>query len=213
MDLKPLGASVSNSLLIAALNEKVDAIAAPPFRFADHLTSFAERVSAEVKFIPQTFPEFTDHTADIHFPNLFSLADKLLGKELLKDLYAEELLILALGLYGHDWGMAVSLGERELIVSGQLTSGDLDPLWLLEDEQARFQKFANDYKIALNTNGYASTLPDSHWREYVRLTHADRSATRAKRFFEKIDGGVAQSVAAVCKGHWLDIQAIDAEPR
>ena len=45
----------------------------------------------------------------------------------------------------------------------------------------------------------------------MRRTHAERSADRARRWFEKFDGGIAQSVAALCRGHWLDLEAIDTE--
>jgi hypothetical protein len=211
MNFESLGQAVNSSSLINILTEKLSATTAPTFRFADHLRSFAERICSEVKFVPLTFPEFTDHSAEIHFPNLFNLSAKLLGETLLSSLYVEELFLLAAGLYAHDWGMAVSADERDLILTGTCESQTIDPLWLLPDEQNRFRKFAADYSIAIDDGGYAPNLPPAYWREYVRWTHADRSATRAYRYFEAIDGGVAQAVSALCKGHWLDIEAIDAE--
>jgi hypothetical protein len=44
------------------------------------------------------------------------------------------------------------------------------------------------------------------WREYVRETHAVRSGERVRRYFESIDGGVAEAASRVCVCHWLDFE-------
>src|SRR5438046_2927991 len=108
MPYEPLGRSIVESALIRALIDSSPEDVPQSFAFERRLIDFAERVSAEVEFIKVAFPEFTDHTAAIHFPNLFRFSEVMLGQGLLQQLHAEELFILAAGLYAHDWGMAVS---------------------------------------------------------------------------------------------------------
>ncbi|HEV2840430.1 MAG TPA: hypothetical protein VGW39_03815 [Chthoniobacterales bacterium] len=211
MAYESLGKSIAEGTLIRALVVVAPADVPQGFAFERRLVDFAERISAEVEFIKVTFPEFTDHTAAIHFPNLFRLADVILGEALIQQLHAEELFILVAGLYAHDWGMAVSAGEKEFILTGKGAEENPDELWGMNHERERFLEFARESDIALNAEGFAPDLPAPYWREYVRRTHAERSADRAQRWFEKIDGGIAQSVAALCRGHWLDLEAIDAE--
>jgi len=57
-------------------------------------------------------------------------------------------------------------------------------------------------------NNSIKEIPIEKWREYVRQTHAFRSGTRIRRFFEPIDGGVADAAARVSVGHWLDFEAL-----
>jgi len=119
MSFAPLGAAISNSLFIRILHEKLRAAPkSKPCRFADHLRNFAELVASEAKFVPLTFPEFTDHSAEHSFPESIYTCWRLLGEKLLRSLHIEELFVLALALYAHDWGMAVSNDERELVPNG-----------------------------------------------------------------------------------------------
>lgn len=206
-----LGNSIVASSLIKRLITHQQANPTLRFPFERHLTAFADRISSEADFIKLTFPEFTDHSSAIHFPNLFRLANVLLGEPLIGQLYAEETFVLAAGLYGHDWGMAVSPGEKELILTGRLSEGVPDKLWVMNHERERFTEFAREYNVSIDAEGFAPNLPETYWREYVRRTHAERSAYRSQKWFEEINGGVAQSVAALCIGHWLNLEAIDSE--
>jgi hypothetical protein len=117
-----------------------------------------------------------------------------------------ELFVLAVALYGHDWGMAVSEIEKEYIVTGCPPEGvTIEDLWILSDEQHRFSKFSHEQWLKIDGKQIATEI----WREYVRQTHAFRSGERVRRFFDPIDPGIADASSRICIGHWLNFEDIE----
>jgi len=177
------------------------------FDFLGKLNDFRGRVSGEVRQINELFPEYTPHDEQYHLKRLFHVADTVLGKERLEEMNSAELFVLAVALYGHDWGMAVSSPEKQYIVTGEPPEGTREEdVWVLPNEQARIAKFAREQRLTMDADGHLKEIPIEMWREYVRQTHAFRSGERVRRFFEPIDGGVADAASRVCVGHWLDFE-------
>ncbi|WP_421907958.1 HD domain-containing protein [Methanolacinia petrolearia] len=100
-----------NCDLIDYLQKKAKNRRGQYFNYSAYLDLFRERVTSESKFICQIFPEYTLHDTH-HINNLFSISDRILEKKIYKKLNATELFLLCLGLYGHDWGMAVSNSQK-----------------------------------------------------------------------------------------------------
>lgn len=178
MAYESLGKSIAESTLIRALAVQAPADVPPGFAFERRLLDFAERISAEVAFIKVTFPEFTDHTAAIHFPNLFRLADIILGEALIQQLHVEELFILAAGLYAHDWGMAVSAGEKEFILTGKAADENPDELWGMNHERERFEEFARECDLVLTPRGVRSRSVRALLAR-IRATYSRRAQCRS----------------------------------
>jgi hypothetical protein len=184
--------------LIAKSNTKIDY----EFDYIHQLEEFRKIIAIEVSSINLLFPEYTPHDEKYHLKRLFYVADQLLGDDIIENMNATELFLLALSLYGHDWGMAVSEEEKKFILSTDTfdTSTNLN---LLDDEKNRITKFC---KIK---NQEVSNLGIEEWQEYVRLTHAFRSGQRIKNHFESISSGIADFGSRICEGHWLDFDIID----
>jgi len=183
-------------------------------RLSREINRFRDRVSAEVTRINELFPEYTPHDEKYHLKRLFHVADTVLGQDRLEAMNSAELFVLAVGLYGHDWGMAVSRAEKELITTNVRPEGIQDTdIWLLPDERVRFEKFVRENGLSLDENGAVRDITDELWREYVRQTHADRSGERVRRYFESINGGVADAGDRVCVGHWLDFEKLQNHTR
>lgn len=179
------------------------------FNFFGKMDEFRIRVSQEVRQINELFPEYTPHDENYHLSRLFHVADTLLTKERYEAMNSSELFLLALGLYGHDWGMAVSAKEKNFIITGKTEQGtNNDDLWILKDERLRFSRFLRDNKMDISKIAKIDDIDISLWREYVRRTHAERSGEKVRRYFESIDGGVAEALSRVCEGHWLDIEKV-----
>lgn len=195
--------------LVKELERKAERRTDIGFDFLGTLDRFRDQVSGEVRHINQLFPEYTPHDEQYHLKRLFHVADTVLGKNLMEEMNSAELLVLGLGLYGHDWGMAVSEAEKEFILTGKLPQGvGRDGFCLLPNESARLLRFARDTRVELDEDGRPSRMPIESWREYLRETHADRSAERVRRFFEPIDGGVADAGARVCAGHQMGFEEL-----
>lgn len=197
------------SELITSLADRAENRKDTTFPFLQRLDDFRRRVSDEVQFINQLFPEYTPHDAKYHLTRLFHVADKLLTKGKLAEMNSAELFVLACGLYGHDWGMAVSESEKLFIITEHLADdAQIDKLWVLKNERERFEEFAKQHNLMRDVkNGYAG-VPIEVWSSYVRSTHALRSAERARRHFEPIGEGVPEAVARVCEGHWLEFSEL-----
>ncbi|MBI2906979.1 MAG: ATP-binding protein [Chloroflexi bacterium] len=176
------------------------------FNFLGRLDEFRERVSQEVRQINDLFPEYTPHDEQYHLSRLFHVADTVLGRNLIEGMNSAELFVLAIALYGHDWGMAVSEAEKQYIVVGEQPGETV--VNLLPDEHARFVAFARKERLGLDKQGHLPDIPVEKWREYVRQTHAFRSAERVRRFFEPIDMGVADAASRSCVGHWLTFEEL-----
>lgn len=191
--------------IIKELRQKFLAKPNSSFDYVTTLTDFKKKVSDEVRYINVLFPEYTPHDADYHLSRLYDIADDILGDTLIKNLNATELLIVSIALYGHDWGMAVSEAEKELIVFDRLTSGaDRTDFALLTNEHQDFIRFKNT-----NFPNIDEEITTEIWQEYVRSTHAWRSGARVRKYFQAIDKGIGEAAAKVCEGHWVDFKVIE----
>ncbi|MFZ3059188.1 MAG: ATP-binding protein [Candidatus Methanoperedens sp.] len=195
--------------LIKVLAEKVEQRHDIDFNFFGRLDDFRQRVSDETRQINELFPEYTPHDGQYHLRRLFNVADTIIGKERLEAMNSTELFILAVGLYGHDWGMAVSELEKQYILTNELPKEEkAEDLWILPDERLRLSQFAHRQRLPMDSNGRIKDIPIEVWREYIRETHADRSGERVRRFFEPIDGGIADAASRVCAGHWVNFEKL-----
>lgn len=149
------------------------------------------------KFIILLFPEYTPHDHSRHLDQLFALADRVLGTPLYTRLSPVELLLLAFGLYAHDWGMAVSESERQSL----LTAADGESFAFLPDEPSRAQAFIS------NANP-AGISPEVAWRDYVRLTHGLRSGARLRRHLAPLGSVFAEAVAKIAEGHTMPLREV-----
>ena len=191
------------------LEEKVGEKHDIEFDFLGKLRDFRERVSQEVCHINELFPEYTPHDERYHLTGLFHVADALLTENMLKEMHLTELFVLAVSLYGHDWGMAIGKDEKEYILTGKPPRGvDLSELWILPDEFERVRRFAGQQMLDIGDDGYLQRMSIEMWREYVRWTHATRSSERVQRFFAPIDGGIADAASRVCESHWLSLDEL-----
>jgi hypothetical protein len=195
--------------LIRVLARKADQRQDTEFDFLGQLNALHQRVGGEARYINQLFRDWTPHDEPYHIEPLFHIADTILGGARFELMNSAELFLLAVAIYGHDWGMAVSETEKQYIITGNLPDGTRqEDLWILCDEQHHFSKFILEERLATDTEGRVESISDDMWREYVRQTHALRSAERVRRFFDRIDGGVADAGSRICMGHWLDFKNI-----
>lgn len=195
--------------LLRVLDEKINQRQDTNFDFFGVLENFRKRVSEEVRQINQLFPEYTPHDEQYHLKNLFFIADNILGKDLIKEMKASELFVLAVALYGHDWGMAVNDAEKRYIIFNESSQdAKKNDLWVLPDDRDRFLKFYQDQRLEDSKD-----IPIEIWREYIRRTHAFRSGERIRRFFEPIDGGVAIAASRICEGHAVDFEELQIYDR
>ena len=132
---RPILDTLPNCDLITVLVEKASQRNDIQFDFIGRLNDFRERVSGEVRQINLLFPEYTPHDEEYHLSRLFHVASLVLGRERLEAMNSAELFILAIALYGHDWGMAVSETEREFILSNNESLLASTDFWILPDEK------------------------------------------------------------------------------
>jgi len=203
---RPILTALPNCDLIAVLTEKASQRNDVKFDFIGRLNDFRERVSGEVRQINLLFPEYTPHDDEYHLSRLFHVASLVLGRDRLEAMNSAELFILAISLYGHDWGMAVSELEKEYILSKNKLSNSTD-FWILPNEKSKFAQFLKNQGFSADYD--KSKISVELWREYIRQTHAFRSAERVRKYFEHIDGGISDAASRVCEGHWLDFEELD----
>lgn len=200
------------SQLIEVLKRKSEARTDVEFDYIAELENLRKRIGGEVRFINQLFPEYTPHDEEYHLSRLFHVADTLIEFKRYECMNASELFVLACGLYGHDWGMAVSDSERDYVVSGQLPHGfAASDFALLHDEHNAFKRFAKDAGLDV-AQIEKEGVPVDAWREYVRKTHAFRSGARLRDHFQKIGEGVGEAAARVAEAHWFNIEDLE-DPR
>lgn len=199
-----MNSSTPDCFLIQVLQEKSKQRRDSNFDYLGELNRFGKRVSDEIRQINELFPEYTPHDKEYHISRLFHVADKVLGRHLISGLNATELFVLACSLFGHDWGMAVSKTERQVIIQGYPQPSDEFSLLLNEPE--KFQQFLKKHCSTIkNAN---NEIPVELWREYVRQTHAPRSGQRVRRYFESLGSGLGGAIARVCEGHWVDFEVL-----
>ena len=197
--------------LIDVLSQKASARSGQlEFQFVGRLEDLRKQVSGEVRQINELFPEYTPHDADYHLKHLFNVADRVLGDHLLDEMNCEELFLLAVGLYAHDWGMAMSRDEKDRITAPPApTSGphSADPGH--REETTDFQTFVREHHLKPDAEGGYASIGLELWREYVRETHAARSARRVREFFEKDGSGLPDAAARICVGHAVDFADLE----
>lgn len=194
-----------DSYIIYNLINKSNSLKNSEIHYINELERFRQTIVPQLSQINLLFPEYTPHDEKYHIKKLFPICDDLLGKKVIDHMNATELFLLSLSLYGHDWGMAVSNEEKKFILSNEVTNNKSN---LLDNEKIRFKEFCkanfikDPYKVS-----------NEKWREYVRKTHAARSAKRIRDYFENINLGVADYAARICEGHYLDFVEIDKEQK
>lgn len=191
-----------DSKIIAELSAKCSKKNSTSLNYLNVLIDFKKRVCDEVRYINNLFPEYTPHDGEYHLSRLFNIADDILGDELIKSLNSSELLVIALSLYGHDWGMAVSVAEREVISGNEQNSSSTYAL--LANETSDFQLF-----LSLNDQEEIKEISLEIWQEYVRNTHALRSGERIRDYFNSIDRGIGEAVARTSEGHWVEFKDLE----
>jgi hypothetical protein len=197
--------SLPDCELLRELVRKVEKRTDTDFTFINHLETFFKQVSDEIRQINALFPEYTPHDANYHLKHLFHIADTIIGLNRYEVMNSGELFLLALGLCGHDWGMAVSITEKEFITTGRLPEGvRKDDLWILPNDEINFNRMADENGVIINSDTSADAIPLDIWQNYIRETHSMRSAERVRRYFEHIDGGIADAASRICEAHWLE---------
>jgi hypothetical protein len=172
------------------------------FDFSGQLIAVKERVSPEMSYINTLFPEYTPHDEHYHIKNMFHVADRLLGENLIQSMNSAELLVLALAIYGHDWGMAVSDQEKNHVIQGNILDSQIQVFLGDPEEHQQFLVYAKDHLLTINEK--TLHLDAELWRNYVRETHHIRSGRRIRKYLENIGLGIGDAVARVCESHGLD---------
>lgn len=194
-------------MLTSVLAEKAQSRSDVNFDYLYQLEQFQQRVKQDIDYISLLFPEYTPHDEEYHLRPLFHLADQLLGARVIRELNATELFLFSCTLFGHDWGMAVSNTEKQAIVTGISSEGE-NGAPSLDNERARFYSFVKERGHTLDETTKVIDLPTDLWREYVRQTHAIRSAERIRKYFGTIDTGVAIRLSSICESHCLDYEVL-----
>lgn len=197
--------ALPSSLLLKQLCEAADKenkLRSQQIDFVGMFNSFAEHVAPELSQTNLLFNEFTPHDEAIHISNLFQLTDELLGSQVIAKMNACECFLLACSLYGHDWGMAVSIEEKTTIE----TEDNASNLPLLVDEFSRLRQF-----LKIRHDVYITKIPLSDWQNYVRYTHAERARVRIEKYFE-LEGQslFGEVLGDLCASHWYDIKDVQS---
>ncbi len=181
------------------------------YRYFAKLNDFADHVIPQLTQINLLFDEYTPHD-EIHMNSLFRIADRLLGDRIVDFLNCAEACILACSIYGHDWGMAVSKDEKTIITTGKPPFGrDLREFALLPNESYSWTKYAKSKNIEVCENGFVDNellVSKEQWREYVRITHSERSRAKVEHFFKGNDKRLGELIGEVSAGHWYDTTKI-----
>ncbi|TWU40177.1 Chaperone protein HtpG [Novipirellula aureliae] len=170
--------------------------------------NFASHVAPLLAQTNQLFDEFTPHDESNHIQSLFRIVDELLDSKV-EQLNGVEACILACSIYGHDWGMAVSNDEKSAIVTGKPPQHTA--FALLPKEHHLWSQFANEAGIETNQFGFVreeAMVEKELWRNYVRLTHAERSRQRIEAYFKEDTRHLGIAVGEVSAAHGMEISDI-----
>ncbi|HWR49756.1 MAG TPA: ATP-binding protein [Bryobacteraceae bacterium] len=178
------------------LRRSPDVPAGPP-DVAGEFEKLRKLVQDAEKYIALSFPEHTPHDRTRHLDSLFALADRILGMRVYAKLAPTELILLAFGLYAHDWGMAVGDAERRSLFH----HGPRQDFVLLADEPSAALDFVSDAALR-------GISEDAAWRDYLRRTHGLRSGARLRHDLERLSSVFADAVARVAEGHTLDLREL-----
>lgn len=205
----PIPIGLPDSILIHELNKKTICRTTAQSRTPNYigwLKTLRDRIAPELSYIIVTFPLFTPHDEQNHIHPLFSLADRLLGADIIESLNATELFILACSLYSHDWGMAVSVKEKECFL-GLAKPETRNSFCLLDNEMDLFKKIILESHIGETTQSFED-VPLAIWQYYIRETHAARSAQRVRNFFSSIDTNLGDAIALISESHNMDLERL-----
>lgn len=164
-------------------------------RLARAFADLRERIAMESEYIKLVFPEYTPHDEPHHLTHLFTLADSVLGSDVYNRLTVAELAVLAFALLGHDWGMAVSDAERLAIGDATAPPGAPSSIpipW---------------YEFLAGEKRLGRTEAES-WPNYVRITHAARSADRLRTALTPVGESFAYAVSKAALAHGIDSRDI-----
>ena len=189
--------SIEGTLLYQEMRRRASEIAAAPCDLVSEFERLRGIIQEHAKHVVRLFPEYTPHDTARHLDHLFALADRLLASPLYARLKAAELVLLAFGLYAHDWGMAVSDAERRCLVTAETCHS----FNLLPGEPASAKTF-------LSEAAGRGRSPEVAWRDYVRRTHGLRSGARLRKHLEPIGSVFAEAVAKIAESHTLDVPEV-----
>jgi hypothetical protein len=189
--------SIEKTTLYQEMRRRVSDVPAGPTNLVSEFERLRTTLQEHGKYIVSLFPEYTPHDHTRHLDHLFEISDRVLGPELYARLAPTELVLLGFGLYAHDWGMAVSDAERNVLATGK-GHGDFA---LLQEEPRRSEAFVSDAKLA-------GVLPEVAWRNYLRDTYGLRSGARLRKHLEPLGSMFADAVAKIAEGHTLDTRDV-----
>jgi hypothetical protein len=189
--------TIGTTALYQEMRRRAPEIPAAPRELVHEFERLRGILQEHGKYIVLLFPEYTPHDHTRHLDHLFGLADRVLGTPLYTRLGPAELVLLAFGLYAHDWGMAVSEAERQCLE----TAGSGHSFALLPDEPLRARDFISDATQA----GVPSEVA---WRDYLRRTHGLRSGARLRQHLQPLGLVFADAVAKIAEGHTLDAREV-----
>ena len=163
------------------------------------------------KTIVRHMGEFTLHDSEHLFRVLF-LMEKLLPKEVIRELSIPELLLLISSAFMHDVGMAPE--EKEILTWKKIW--DTNPE-ITDDELKTFNKFKRFYYsrpdqietidrlISQGKNSQAELIKSYQITEYIRRTHAERiTEIIEKDWLNRIkfrDNDLTVELAQICLSH------------
>jgi hypothetical protein len=186
------------TLIYRELERQLPGLASAPSDLMGSFTSLCAAIRAEGKYIVALFPEYTPHDWDDHICRLFALGDRLLGEANYQKLTPAELALLGFGLVAHDWGMAVSGPELDVLKGKSPPS---DSVALLQGEPGRAQRAVQ----ALITQGVSE---GDAWRDYLRSSSGLRSGARLRRSLASVGSVFSEAVAKIAEGHTFDTAEI-----
>lgn len=185
---------IEETTLYREVERSVARIPVPPPGLFAAFEQLRDLIRDQEKYIALVFPEYTPHDSKHHLDRLFVLADRILGRALYDGLAPSELVIFGFALFSHDWGMAVSVAEKEYLLNGGPNTG----FPKMPEEPWAAQKFVSD---AVSRGAH----PEVAWADYVRQTHGLRGGVRIRRYLEPFGATFADSVARVAEGHTLSL--------
>jgi hypothetical protein len=208
MDYQKIYKNLPDCYLLDNLFKKITKSTKIDFDFFGILNNISEVVVLELSQINTLFPSFTPHDEKYHLKNLFYLSEKILGKKLINNLGIVELFLLALSIYCHDWGMSISIREKEYILTGNTSSNENDDLFI-PDEHIFFLNYAEEQGLKKEDNNKINNVPIKIWRDYIRKTHAYRSSERIKKMLENKNFILSKAISDICIGHTVDFEYLE----
>jgi hypothetical protein len=196
--------------ILSSLEEKIKKGPDIDFDYLKVFNGVQNRISKEIQYIKEVFPEYTPHDEKNHVNNCFRIADEILGKKVISSLNVAELFLLVICLYSHDWGMAISPIQKKYILSNYLIK-ESEKKWLLTDERKKFLIYLKNQGIDISRKTNFDDLPSSYFQKYIRETHAERSGKRIFELLHDLDPNysIGEPARAICIGHTLEFEQLE----